>query len=157
MSRTPVIATWRLARRALVIAAAVASGVVAGSASLGCRPLTVVDRAQSDYESGDYQDAVDRLNDAETLYTNGELPPDYAMRYLAYRGLAYYRLAKETNNKAFRRKGRPFVRRALESWNKSEQAKAEGWLDPAVVAELEEVSKDTEKAPGGDDGEPGAP
>jgi hypothetical protein len=119
--------------------------------SFGCRPLTVVDRAQSDYEGGDYEDAVDRLNDAETLYTNGELPPDYELRYLAYRGLAYYKLAKETNNKGFRRKGRPFVRRALERWKSSEQARTEGWLDPAIVAELEEATK-AEPAGAADDG-----
>lgn len=151
MSRNSLRCAWRVA--AILVALA------ASSASLGCRPLTVVDRAQSSYESGDYQDAVDKLDGAETLYSNGELPPDYELRYLAYRGLAYYRLAKETNNKAFRRKGRPFVRRALERWNKSEQAKAEGWLDAAVVAELEEVTKDTEKrgAAGGDDAEASAP
>lgn len=151
MSRT-LVPAWRHAARA----AAIVMALAASSASIGCRPLTVVDRAQSDYEGGDYQGAVDRLDDAETLYTNGELPPDYAMRYLAYRGLAYYRLAKETNNKAFRRKGRPFARRALDNYNKSEQAKAEAWLDPAIVAELEEVTKQTERAGGAADEGPAA-
>ena len=108
---------------------------------LGCRPLTHVDRAQSNYESGDYEDALEHLDDVEALYRNGELPPDYELRFLAYRGLAYYKLAKETDNKGFRRKGRPLVRRALERWKASEQARAEGWLEPEVVTELEEIAK----------------
>ncbi len=140
----------------MVVKVAVVFGLSCGA--VGCRPHTAVDRAQSSYDSGDYQDAVDRLDDAEITYTNGELPPDYELRYLAYRGLAYYKLARETNNKGFRRKGRPFVRRALERWKASEQAQAEGWLTPAVVAELEAETKDGAAATEGpDEGSANAP
>lgn len=124
----------------------------------GCSPRTPVDRAQSEYEGGDFQDAVDRLEGAELSYANGELGPEYELKYLAYRGLAFYRLAEETGNKGFRRKGRPFVRRAMDRWNTMPEAKAGGWLDPAIVAELEEATKDAEgaRAANGDDGATGS-
>lgn len=131
--------------------------VATSVAAMGCSPKTPVDRAQSEYEGVDYQDAIDRLDGAELSYANGELGPEYELKYLAYRGLAYYRLAKETGNKAFRRKGRPFVRRAMDRWDKIPEAKTEGWLDPAIVTELEEATKDATPDEGAGLAEPGKP
>lgn len=124
------------------------SALLLATSALGCRPLTKVDRAQSAYESGDYQDSVDRSDDAELLYQNDELPPDYRLRYMAYRGLAYRKLAEQTGNKAYRRKARPWIRKALDAYDKMPEAK--DWLDDDVVAELRAAVKGAE--PGADEG-----
>lgn len=135
----------------LALAAAL---VIAASATAGCRPHTPVDNAASDYASGDYEDALAELDRAELAYSDGRLEPEYELKYLAYRGLASYRLYKKDADKGARRRARPFVRRALERWNRVPAAKAEGWLDAAVVKELEEAGRDLALGPAGENGPP---
>lgn len=125
--------------------------VWAAAMSTGCSPKTPVDRAQSAYEGGDYPTALEKLEDAELAYADGRLGPEYELRYLAFRGLTNYRLWKETGDKGARRRGRPFVRRALERWESVPAAKAEGWLDEAVVKELQDAAKDVALGPPGEE------
>jgi hypothetical protein len=124
------------------------------AAAGGCRAHTPVDNAASEYAEGDYEDALGELERAELAYADGRLEPEYELKYLAYRGLASYRIYKKDADKGARRRARPFVRRALERWNGVPAAKAEGWLDAAIVKELEEAGRDLALGPPGENGPP---
>jgi hypothetical protein len=120
-----------------VAALAIALAVAAAA----CSPKTPIDNAMGEYSDQDWADALSQLERAELSYTNGKLGPEYELKYLAYRGLAHWRLAKANDDKKERRHARPLVRRALDRWSAVPEAKAEGWLDPKIVEELEEVAR----------------
>ena len=130
--------------------------LAAALALAGCRAHTPVDNAASDYADGDYADALAELERAELAYSDGRLDAEYQLKYLAYRGLAQYRLYKQDGDKGARRRARPFVRRALDRWNGVPAAKAEGWLDAAVAKELEEAGRDLALGPPGENDAPDA-
>lgn len=111
-----------------------------------CSPKTPIDNAMGEYSDQDWADALSQLERAELSYTSGKLGPEYELKYLAYRGLAHWRLAKANDDKKERRHARPLVRRALDRWNTVPEAKAEGWLDPKIVEELEEVAGELDAA-----------
>ncbi len=111
-----------------------------------CSPRTPIDNAMGEYDDGDWVDALDQLERAELSYTGGRLGPEYELKYLAYRGLAHWRLAKEKGDKKERRHARPLIVRALDRWNQIPEAKAESWLPPAIVTELEQVARELESS-----------
>ena len=109
------------------------------------------------YREGAYEGAIERFDDAELAYSDGRLGPQHELRYLAFRGLAHYRLHKASGDKGERRRARPLVRRALERWRTVPAAKAESWLDEATVKELEEAGRDIALGPPGENGPPDDP
>lgn len=134
-----------MTRHLAVVAALALPLAVLGT---GCSPKTPIDNAMGEYADQDWEDALSQLERAELSYTDGRLGAEYELKYLAYRGLAHWRLAKAKDDKKERRHARPLVRRALDRWNEVPEAKAEGWLDPKIVEELEEVARELDAAQG---------